>query len=449
MRTQSYIHVFDVAEYVAVGLSISTKGGAGALVEQPPAVGRTWGFPTSGVNFVRTSEFAPSVRTAWGFIDPIIDEPETYAGAGETSVSYRISSAGVAYFWDGSAWAVAGSSDWNTLADVNDNLPTFTRSSLAVEARLSTTNARLSPAVGAIKLRWTGKAVDTLKTWIYGALITSWREGIRPLTTFALRADGTAIYNLTPLLSDEALAGFSEIEVLEVFNDADDPEHLIDLLASYTGGTMTLTSAQSAGAPLHVTARYAPLIAVTTDADFEEQAKSPAILVTMIRPENDSRRALGTKGPHAIDRTLAVPAGTVFPHPVPLTSYQVGVAFSAPLSVDLLALASAFSAWMRTHPTLRSPALDESVRVTPGFSPDWATDAGLPVDVRSASAALRLVDIPCYESGETGNSALDSAVRVGPVDAGDPDFPGDGYGVAQVNVSARVLDGTGTSNTTI
>lgn len=452
MRVQSYIRAFDAGDFTPVGSAITAKGTSAHLVEVQPAVvipGIGWAYPTTGVNYIRTTEFAPTIKTAWGFIDPSTLEPEEYTDANSTSITYRAHASGVSYWWDGGAWAVAGSTDWNTLADFNANLPTLNTASLAVEARLETTHPNFTPSIASVKLRWTGKSVATLEEWLYRGIVKSWKENIRPVTRFALEADGSGSYDLASAYTTGNLAGFEIDEVLEVFNVTADSAQLTDLLSGYAGTTATLTAPQPVGNVLHFVASYTPLIAITTDADFTEQEKSPAILVTSVTPENDTRTAIGAKGPHAIDRTLPTPAGTVFKLPIPLVTYGITLAFTAPLSVDLLRLTDAFLSWLQSHPTLHCPTFDDHVRVVPGLTPEWATEAGEISDVRSAAGSLRLLHVPCYASGQTGNSAPDSAARVGPIDAGDPDFPGDGYGVGQVNVSARVLGGTGTSDTTI
>lgn len=448
MRTQGYIRQWDLRELTAKGDATCAKKESQARLKlvQPEAIlpGRGWGYPTTGENYIRTTEFSPTLRTEWSFIEVDGSTPQERAGTADTGYLARVYSDGSSYFWDGANWAPAGASDWNSLEDFNLNLKDWA-ATLAVEVKLTTTNANLSPTIRCLRLRWEGRVSSPLREWLYQGVVASLESNVRPLTDYVVPGNGTATLDLSSfdLYNEWDLKG-----VVEAYNDTSDPAHATDILASYVGTTITLTEMPAASDDVWLVLEYSPQIAVTTDSDFTEQAKAPAILITSVNTPTNLLRAYGTNGPAVIDKTLPLPAGTVFVDPIPMVDIDFTIATVAPTSLDLLKLNGALSDWLLSHPTLSCSSYDQSVRCHPGLDLEWATDTANVGDPRQAAGAFRLRDVPWYSDRRTG-AATDASSVPGPIDAGDPDAPGVGFGVSVVKVGATVAGGTGSTTINI
>lgn len=440
--TQSYIQSFTFAKSEGWFLSdptrISASNGVVSLRLQQPAAdlpGRGWTYPTSGSDYVRTATFGPTAMTSWGFVQIVGDTPTEDSTKDDTTFALRVYDATTtsSIYWNGLAWVAAGANDWNTLADFNTNLPSVTSTEIAIEIRLRTTNPELAPRLNRVLLKWTGRILDPFRTWVYDAVLGSLGAAIRPETDVNVESDGTTSFSFSS--SDLGDSGWNLVDVIGAYDLTADPGLLTNLLSSYSAGVVNLSSSVASGDPIRLVCTYAPQIAITTDPDFSEQALAPAILITRVAVETNTRRAYGASGPGIIDESAAVPAGTVFPNPVPLLNIEFGLATFAPLSLDLVKLNTAVTDWMAAHPTLSSSLLDASVRLEPGLPLDWNTSTNTLGEPRMGSASFRLRDVPWYGSARRGSADGSGSARVGPVNAGDPGSDGIGYGVQTVKVA--------------
>ena len=391
-------------------------------------------------HYVRTRLFAPGIFSSWGFIQLMGEEDDDENGTQVTFLEARIWDGTEALYWDGAAWSSAGATDFNTLADFNENLPSFTGSSIAFEIRLRTTDAQYTPVLGEVCLKWEGKNVSFLREWVVNTLVGSLKDSIRPRTDYPVKHTGGSTVALVEHPLD---ASWDLTDIIEVYDQDNDPDHETNLFSSYdsTESRVTLTGTVSAGTVLWLVARYAPQVAVTTSTDYFEGAKSPAILVTMIEPSWGGK-TLGARGPHVIDVTRDVPAGTVFPTSIPLIDVDIALATVAPTSQDLIVLNEALGSWLDAHPTLRSSAFDQEVKMYPGSILNWNTTQFESKDPRLASGTLRLVNIPMIGDPEAGAADGGATASTGAVDAGDAGSPGVGYGVASLVLTTSFV-GTG------
>jgi hypothetical protein len=260
-----------------------------------------------------------------------------------------------------------------------------------------------------------------------------------------LTSPGTATIDLTNFPLD---ADYDVVDVLAVYDHTADPDHDTDLLSSFADPVITLTGAIPLGNIVWVDAVFAPEIAVTTSSDFPQVAKIPAVWIKSFAPLGP-RRTLGVSGPGITDQTLAVPAGTVFPQPTVLRDFLMSFNVVAPLSLNLLSLSEALENWMLGHPTLTILALDAQVRLDPGEILDWATSQATAEDTRVASGSLVLRNVPIFGQLAIGAADDSATAAVGPVDAGDPNFPGVGYGVKRLVISINPVGDTGCDETVI
>lgn len=447
MRTTSYLKGFgfnaDDGHTLSDATKITAIGGFARLrpVLSHPLPGRpAWGFSTDADIYVRTAAFAPTARTAWGFVEAVGSQGLDEDGAVATSFGYRLHDGTDARYWDGAAWSVAGAGNWNTLADFNGNLGTYTGASLALEVNLVTTDRQVTPVLSRVRLLWLGEVVSSYREFIFDTLVPSLRNGVRPLVNFNVASDGTDEIDTPALFTD----GLTVAGIVCAYDVTDDPDRATDLLDSFAAGVITLTAAPPEGNTIEVTASFAPDVAVTTSSLYTLEAKVPAIWITSISPRR-SPRGLGGTGPHVLDQSLTPAAGTVWPQPVPLVDFDVNIAILAGGSLDLVALSEGLAMWMNAHPYLTSAKLAERVAVSAGLALDWSTANADEDDTRIALATLSLLNVPHYVDA----AAIDadaSGATAGPITAGDPDHPGVGYGGAHVRITWLLP--TGASETT-
>ena len=450
MPTTSYIEAFEFQPNLGNVLSdlalISAKGGVVALryVANPSAQapGQPSGKYTTTSNvYVRTRAFTPGALSSWGFVE-IFGETDTVDEVQITFIELRIWDGTEALYWDGGAWSSAASTDFNTLKVFNANLAAYTGAEISIEARLRTTDTQFTPTLSGFCLKWTGEKFSFMREWVVNTVLRSLKDSIRPLTDYPVDHTGGNIISL----SDHPLdAAWNLTDVVEVYDHTNDPDHTTNLFSSFDSveSLITLTVFVDAGVRLWIKARYAPQVAVTTSSDYFEGGKSPAILITMVSPQWGGK-SIGARGPSAFDVTTPVPSGTVYPNPISMIDIDFTLATVAPTSQDLIVLNEAVGSWLDAHPTLRSRAIDHSVKMQSGNFLDWNTAQDDVKDPRLAVATFSLRNVPFI--GDALSGGVEGASKaIGAVDAGDPAAPGVGYAVSSVNVVSTVVGSGGNS----
>lgn len=316
--------------------------------------------------------------------DPEQDPPEV------TDVRARLQDGTDERFWDGGAWAVVvdPDADWNTLQEVTENLPAWDPDlPLGPVFELSTTDRRFTPYVRGYRLMYSVDLPSELNDWIYGALVGGMLDTLRPLKDLILVSDGTVSVDFGAVVVAVQEDGWDFRDVVAVFNETSDPNHRVDLLASYNSTTKiaTLTGAPTAADRLLLRVQYAPQIAVTTDPDFEEVAACPAVLFDAIDVLDLGEAPTGDA---IVDEYSDPPIGTLFPAPRH-AHVEIRLAVTAPLSVDLHRLSEAVTGWLQARRTISSPVTGDAVTlrvIDPLDAPASVTREG----VRSATMVFRL-----------------------------------------------------------
>jgi hypothetical protein len=425
-------------------VTVARRGGIASLkLVQVAATypgGPTWTYPTTGVHYVRTDAFAPTARLAWDIVEILGNTPTDENNVAVTSLSVRIHDGTNSLYWDGAAWSIAGSTNWNTLAVLQPNLAAYLGASLAIEVRLVTTNQLFTPTVRGVKLRWTGRPVLIEDELVFRTVRASLYANVRPRTRMTVSHAGGLTLDLDDTATD---AGHDVQSVDAVYDHTADPTHLVDLRASYAVGTKIVTLTGDPGVTqLWLELRYRPQVAVTTAEDYSEGQKVPAIHITAIAWD-EIRQSIGVRGPYIIDRTLVPARGTVFPQPIPLRNVTFTVEMLASSSTDLSRLAGAFNAWLESHPTLRMPALDQLLALQRLQRTEWATGPGQIRSLRRATSRFMLHRVPMLSQAGSGDATGDGSGIIGPITAGDLGFPDLGYAATTGNLTFSDGDGPG------
>lgn len=199
-----------------------------------------------------------------------------------TSYQVRLYDGTDHYYWNGISWVVAGTSDWNTEAEINANIGSFNvlpNRRFAIVVNLITTDKYITPYVREIRVLMKLK-ISYLDDIIFRSLINKMSTDIRPVGNFPLPAvtsDTTEIdlnnYNLD--------TNFNITDIDSVYDYSSDSELLYDILDSYNPTTkiITLSSTILSGNIPFIIFKYAPKIVYTTDQDYIEVASIPSIVL--------------------------------------------------------------------------------------------------------------------------------------------------------------------------
>lgn len=386
MRTRKLIKHFDFAEINRRRLTLHAK------VRLDPARDRVLlketlqGFPLDDELYVRSWVAHPESARQWfGFqADVVLPQVE---GVQVTSIGYRLGDGTNERFWNGTTWAVATTGDWNTEAEVANNIASFPVASrkLQIVANLKTTDASVSPELIRVRVLYLSD-IEFQEDYVYRLLVKQLRENVRPIADYALKlaATGTTVdLDSYPLETPYNLVGIDA-----VFNHTDDPTHLVDLYSSYNPTTkvITLNSSVEANKTLWVQFTYEPEVAVTTSSEYHEVAKTPAIILEDINLVRTSEVGWD-------DSVINKDTGHGWKIPSPLRGdLEVRLLLLADKGLDLHKMADEVKRYVLSNPLVRSPGLDEEYRLWMIDEFDMATLLKLG-DVLTARMTLRLVNV--------------------------------------------------------
>jgi hypothetical protein len=240
------------------------------------------GYSTSANLYAKTWITNPTSVKKWTGFD-LYDKPnKDYDGSDLTSVGFRLGNGTNEYYWNGSSWEI-NTSNWNTEIEIVANIDTFTVTDKKIQIiiNLVTTTATLTPSISEIKISYDSD-IDFQDNLIFYSLVPKLKEEVRPISDYIieLSSDSSTIdLNSFPFDTPYDITGIDS-----VFNYTNDSDLLIDLYQSYDSGTkiITLSSSILTGEKVFIKFYYRPLIAVSTDREYLEVDKVPALRITSI-----------------------------------------------------------------------------------------------------------------------------------------------------------------------
>lgn len=243
------------------------------------AADSTGAYPTTADLFAKTRLWAPATAKRWTQFEAVVTQAENELNQQVTDVKYRLSTDGAnQLWWNGAAWTAAAPGQWNTEAEVANNIAALVTRSIQVIVNPSTTDKRFTPRLTAVKLGWDSDIVFD-DEYIGRSLIPALREEIRPIAELAIQTTAsTTTADLNAIETPYDIQGIDS-----VYNTTDDPAKLVDLAVSYDAGTKIATfAAVPAGKVVLIRFTFAPVVAIVTDQDFTELDKIPAITIESI-----------------------------------------------------------------------------------------------------------------------------------------------------------------------
>jgi len=343
-------------------------------------------YPTDDDIYVMTRETTPGAWKKWYLL--LIGVTHVHVGLTTvTSHNVRLSNGVNQYYWSGAAWVVAGASDWNTEAEINAHIQTFAFRRFRVVVNLKTTNRDYTPTLYWVKVAWEG-VVYFWEDIIYRSLVRTMKniDSISDYPIKLVAASSTIDLTANPLDS-----GYDITSIDSVFDHNTDPDHMLDLFASYNPVTkvITLTGAIPAGHVAWVRFVYKPAIVVVQGVDYKSVAKVPAVLIENI--EEVGSTTLPWKD-GVFDRASSEVVQFQEPY---CTNLRFSIVVLTPGSVDSLRLNEDIVRYFDTNPLLTSAALDEQYRFQMASEFQEASEGNL-TDLRRTRASALIHNVLSY-----------------------------------------------------
>jgi hypothetical protein len=401
-----------------------------AQPEYPTGSGYRVSFPVFNVPGVRSWLLAQ--------FDVVLVEDPNSTPRTVTNVRARLHDGTTQYTWAAGVWSPVVSADtsWNTLAEVATHLGDWDPSKpLGLTFELSTTNRQFTPSVRGFQLMYDIDLESEFNDWLYGAVVGG-LSALRPVKDILVESNGTTTLNFGTL--EAGLEGWSVdgtsifTDIVGIFNETTDRYHRTNLLSSWNSSTRiaTLTSAPTSGQVLLLRVEYAPVVAVTTDQDFDSLASVPAITLDSVQIVD---RGEAPEDSYIVNEYVDPPVATIFPAPR-LSNIQITYTIDAPLTVDLYRLADLVKKWVNDHRLVTSPLTGDQV-TSRIIEPLNATSGPDSIGLRATTGQFQLEDVyfhdrDAYTAGDAGHGG------------------GAGYGVSNINVAVQVGSTTATTSST-
>lgn len=380
----------------AVRVAFTDRADGITLVALAPRPGGEPKYPTGAGYRVKFPVITVPRAIAWRLaqFDAVLAIDPEQSPSTVTSLRARLHDGTTEYHWTGAAWVAitAADTDWNTLAEVSANLPSWDPDlPLGLVFELQTTDRRFAPTLRGFRLLYEVDLPSELNDWVYGALVGGLQDTFRPVKDILTEDHaGGASFDFGALVVATLESPWDFRDVVAVYDEAGDPSHRVNLLDSYDSGTKvaTLTGSIAAGTRLLLRVQYAPQIAVTTDPDYIELGATPAVTFEAIDVID-----LGEAGAddQIVDEFADPPTAVIFParrraH----IDFSVGI--SSPLSVDLHRMSEELTRWFQARRVISSPTTGDEVtlRIVDPLAPPAAVSR---MGERSGTMSFRLENV--------------------------------------------------------
>jgi hypothetical protein len=298
-----------------------------------------------------------SVRQWLGFECEVTNAKDDL-GQDITGVKFRLSDGTDEYWWDGANWVV-NDTDWNTEAEVANNIADFPATSKKLQVILNpyTTDETETPEIDAVKVLYSSN-VEHQEDYVYRTIVRQLREQVRPISDFPVRIRSAT--TTIDMKNDYKLeTPYNVVGIDACFNHTDDPDHFTDLYQSFDPNTqiITLNTSIDVNKVLWIRFIWEPEVAVTTGQEYHEVAKVPALILSDVNLTNSAESGQDDWVINKSNRSaVKVPA----PLQADIEVVLNGLTDSAR---DQVRLADELKRFFRNNPTITSKGLDEMFRL--------------------------------------------------------------------------------------
>lgn len=310
-------------------------------------------YSTDADLYAITPPFSPDSVKKWVGFDVYAVNAYDEAGTPITGFNYRLSDGVDEFYWDGSDWII-DTANWNTEEEISSNIATWSAAAKKIQVVINpfTTDGKYTPVMEKIKLLYDSN-IEFQEDLLARTIIPALRDHLRPIGELLIDIDAT---------TDEIVLGefpmdakYDIVDVDSAFDNKNDADHFDNIMSSYNAGTKTiqLTRDVDPGDEVWINFIYRPLVAVSTDSEYAEDARVPAIHITDVDVdrsiESFQSDTVRSKG----DRTaIRIPS-----------AMQRDMSFSiqavASLSKDLQRLIDEVRAFFKNNRMITSKGLDE------------------------------------------------------------------------------------------
>lgn len=235
-------------------------------------------FPLDTDITVRLPVWNPQAVKEWKAFEALTTIPDG------TSIAWRVSDDENDFWWDGAQWATPGATDWNTEAEICNNLPTFSivNKKIQLIAKLTTTDLHETPLL--IGYRF---LIDVdYDPW--EDLIRSVMQGLKAVLNYSkffigkmqTTAASLNVKTDAPFVPEEPNINITDINA--VYNYDIDPQKTNNIFDTFnaTTGEITLTTSIDAGVTLWLEYVVSPDVKINyTSTDYIEISKIPAVVI--------------------------------------------------------------------------------------------------------------------------------------------------------------------------
>jgi hypothetical protein len=283
MTQRTIYNVFEFDPHSSAGplLSDSSKIGVTSCGKVELKKQLDDSYPTDDDIYVRTPVESLGALRALVAIEPVVVIPRKN-GVPQAEVYFRLYNGTSEFYWNGvsSAWEVAGPTDWTTMTDLQANFAAYmlvADKKVSVVVNLRSVDGKQTPAVMRIIYAFQAEVPSFVEEYLYRSLFHRLREYVRPLVDWSLVWPGGTTYDLSGYRAENS---YRILDVLEVYDLANDPDLETNIISGYDENTKILTLTQPIAASERVFVRFVPKIifAVSTHSDWHDIAHLPAVV---------------------------------------------------------------------------------------------------------------------------------------------------------------------------
>jgi len=280
MRTSKIIREITFVETIRPGITLGPGVRMNPDTERLQLKATDGLYSTSTGLYATTPVFAPNSVKRWIGFDVYASHAYDEAGVPITGFNYRLSDGADEFYWNGSDWAV-GDTDWNTEEEISSNIATWSASAKKIQIVINpfTTDEKYTPVMEKIKLLYDSN-IEFQEDLLARTIIPALRDYLRPIGELLIGIDAaTDEITLDEYPMD---VKYDIVGVDSVFDNTNDADHFDDIMASYSAGTKTIQLSRDVapGDEIWINFIYRPLVAVSTDSEYSEDARVPAIHIT-------------------------------------------------------------------------------------------------------------------------------------------------------------------------
>lgn len=281
MRLRKIIKTIRFTEDIRNELTLGTGVRMNAATNLLQLKG-TPAYPTTADLYAITPPFSPDSVKAWIGFDVYDSHTYDKLGAPLTGFGFRLSDGVDQYYHNGADWVV-GETNWNTEVEIAGNISSWPANAKNIQIVINpyTTDSKYTPYLEKIKILYSSN-VEFQEDLVVRTTIPLFRDNIRPKGELIIVTETeTDTIDLSEYTFDQE---YDITDIDSVFDNDNDSDHFSDLFSSYNPSTkqITISAPVPAGTKLFVNFLYRPLIAISTDEEYLESARVPAIHITNV-----------------------------------------------------------------------------------------------------------------------------------------------------------------------